>query len=302
MKPVLSLRRTSAGLGLLLLFCSHAHVQADAREHVQLRLDAPAECPQAEAVLQAIDKQLGPDFQTDTRLDAHARVREVPGGYELQIDYQSDTGARDERRARAESCSAAAQAAALFLSLALAPEAPDEPEPSQPSAASPRPVLSELSIIGQLDTALLEPNAWGAGLQVGVQYSGLRVTLAAAEWLGAQVNGVASGELGYWSVRLGICYMLGWEALQLGPCLHGELGRMSGYAYDVVDGRPDGARVQTFTAGAEARVRLVSPVWLQVGAGFEWVQRRPQFLVGTERLYQPEALGARVLVGPAVVW
>jgi hypothetical protein len=280
-----------------------AAVHADARAHVRLAFDAPEACPQAEDVLAAIDKQLAPDFQTSTQLEARGRVREVPGGYELQIDYATGSGAKDRRSVRAESCSAATQAAALFLALALAPEAPDQPDPPQPTAAAnPRPVRSELGIMGQLDTALLTPNAWGAGLQVGVQYGGLRITLAAAEWLSAQVNGSVAGELCYWSVRLGACYMLDYDVVQLGPCLHGELGRMSGYAYDVADGRPDGARVQTFTAGAEGRVRLVAPVWLQIGAGFEWVQRRPRFMVGTERLYQPEALGARVLVGPTVIW
>ena len=270
---------------------------------MQLQFEAPDHCPQAGDVLQAIDKQLGPRFQTRTELQAQGRVLERADGYLLEIDYATASGAADQRRVQAESCLAAAQAAALFLALALAPAARDTaPELQPPAAASAGSLRSELGIIGLLDTALLQPNAWGVGLAVGVQYENVRLSLAVAQWLGARVDGFVSGELSYWSVRLGACYMVGWEALQLGPCAYAELGQMSGYAYGVADGKPGGARVQAWTMGGEARVRLLAPLWFQLGAGFEWVQRRPHFQVGTSRLYQPEAYGLRMLVGPVVVW
>ena len=236
---------------------------AAARAHVQLQFEAPAHCPQAEDILLAIDGQLGPGFQTITQLQAWGRVLARADGYLLEIDYATATGAEDQRRVLAESCIAAGQAAALFLALALAPAPAARAEPAAPqpvAAGRARPLHAELGAVGMLDTALLAPNAWGAGVSVGVEYAGLRLSLTLAQWLGARVDGSVSGELRYWSVRFGVCYMLGGAVLQLGPCANAELGRMSASAYGVADGKPGGARVQTWTVGGEVRVRLLAPL------------------------------------------
>jgi hypothetical protein len=276
---------------------------ARAAEHIELTYTAPQGCPQRDDVLRAIERQLGAQFSSDTRLRANARVTERgPQDYELVIDYSGSSGSSSDRRVHSESCAAAADAAALLLALALIPTAA-APAPA-PVPSSSRAAGSELGLLTLLDSAVLPGIGFGFGLQFGLSLGAWRINLSVAQWLSEQVELTgAQVHLDLWSVDLGACYLGSWGAFQAGPCARVEVGRLSGYALGVDAGRPDGARLQAASLGAQARIRLFSPVWLLVELGLEWIERRPQFVVaGIGAAHHPDPWGARLGFGPLLIW
>jgi hypothetical protein len=296
-------RATPYALGLYLLGALPAPpvARADATSHVQLSYTAPSQCPQAAEVLAAIDRQLGAGFQTDTQLQAQAEV--IAHGsrdYELVIDYTASSGATDHRRVHAESCKSAAEGAALLLALALIPA-----EAAPPPAAAPTALPhNEFAFLAQVDSAIMPRLAIGMGLQVGLRLGAFRLQLMAAQWLRQQTNfGDIQSTFEFWSVGVGACYLADFDLVQAGPCTRIEIGRLAGYAEAVEAARPDGARLQAVSLGAQARLRLFSPLWLMFDAALEWLERRPEFIVtGFGRLHQPATWGARLAFGPLLIW
>jgi hypothetical protein len=276
-----------------------AHAQA--AEHIELTYAAPDGCPQRAEVLRAIERQLGPKFSTDTQLRARASVTERgPEDYELLVRYSGSSGTSSDRRVHSESCQAAADAAALLLALALVPVtvAPAPAEPGRRAAGS------ELGLVALLDTAVLPGVGFGAGLQFGLSLGAWHINLSVAQWLSKQLELTgAQVQIELWSVDVAACYLASWGALQAGPCVALEVGRLSGYAFGVDASRPGGARLQAASLGAQARIRVVSPVWLLLELGLEWIERRPQFVVaGLGTVHRPDPWGARLGFGPLLIW
>jgi hypothetical protein len=297
-----ALRTIGLCLVVVATYTLHASVaHAGAAEHIELTYTAPQGCPQRADVLRAIERQLGEQFSSDTRLRAEASVTERgPEDYELVIDYSGSSGASGDRRVHSESCVAAADAAALLLALALIPSAAaPAPAPEAPRAAG-----SELGLVGLFDSAVLPGVGFGAGLQFGLSLGAWRINLSVAQWLSKQVEltGVQV-QIELWSVDVGACYLGSWGAFEAGPCAGVEVGRLSGYAIGVDAGRPDGARLQAASLGAQARIRVVAPVWLLFEADVEWIERRPQFVVaGIGAAHHPDPWGARLRFGPLLIW
>jgi hypothetical protein len=270
---------------------------------LELNFSAPQGCPQREAVLRSIQAQLPSDFRSATRLSARAEVvAHGPQDFELVLEYSDASGAHDARRVQSESCEAAADAAALLLSLALVPSHP--PPPTSPPTAAAQPAHNEVGVLGQLDTALMPKLAFGAGLQLGLRFGAWRVNLSVVQWVMGQVEqGPVRVQLDYWSVATGVCYLAGWSAFQAGPCAQVELGRMTGYAEDVIEAHFGGASLLLVALSVQARVRVISPIWLMLDAGAEWLARRPRFEVAALGLvHQPDAWGFRMAFGPLLIW
>jgi hypothetical protein len=272
---------------------------------LELSFSAPEGCPQREAVLRSIQAQLPSDFRSATRLRARAEVvQHGPQDFELVLEYSEDSGAHDARRVQSESCEAAADAAALLLSLALVPSHPPPPKSPPTAAAQPAPAHNEVGVVGQLDTALMPKLAFGAGLQLGLSFGAWRVNLSVVQWVMGQVaHDPVQVQLDYWSVGAGVCYLVGWSVFQTGPCAQVELGRMSGYAEAVDEAHFGGASVILVALSAQARLRVISPIWLMLDAGAEWLARRPRFEVAQLGLvHQPDAWGFRLAFGPLLIW
>jgi hypothetical protein len=277
-----------------------------AAEPLALDLDfsAPAGCPQREAVLTSIRAQLPPDFRSATRLRAQAQViAHGPQDFELVLEYADGSGAHDARRVRSETCEAAADAAALLLALALVPSHPAPPT-SPPTAAEPSSTHNEVGVVGQLDSALLPKMAFGAGLQLGLSFGAWRVNLSVLQWARSEAqHGDIRVELDYWSVAAGVCYVFGTGRFQMGPCAKLETGRMSGYAEDVDQAHSGAAGLLNVGLSAQARLRIISPIWLMLDIGAEWLARRPRFEVAALGLvHQPDPLGFRLGFGPLLIW
>jgi hypothetical protein len=287
------------------LICVSPAARASALDGVpvELTFSAPAGCPERDDVLRAMRAQLPAGFRTSTRLRARAQVlAHSAHDFELVIEYSADAGAQDVRRVRGESCEAAADAAALLLSLALIPS----PAPEPPPRAAPQPIAThnEIGVVGVLDSALMPKSAFGGGLQFGISFGAWRVKLSVLQWgTGQAERGTVHVQFDYWSAGVGLCYLVGWPALQTGPCAQLELGRMTGYADNVVGPRIGAARVQALGLSAQTRLRLYSPIWLLLEVGFEWVERSPRFEVADIGLvHQPDPFGLRLVLGPFLIW
>jgi hypothetical protein len=296
---------------VLLGFAERVHARAS--DHVTLHYRSSGECPDViSSTLGAIDRQLGQSFQTTTQLVAEVDlIAHDADDFELVIDYSTSTDTSDHRVIHAESCSAAADAVALLVALALVPSQ-TPPEASKvevaarpPSAAiAPLGSRNELGALVALDTAVMQRLAAGAGLELGINFGAWRVNLAAVQWIRQRVSrGSVQADIEYLSVALGACYLATFGPFEAGPCAHIEIGRLGGFASGAEAARADGARLQAAALGGQARLRLFSPVWIAVGASLEWLERRPRFVVDdVGLLHQPAEWGLRVVFGPLLVW
>jgi hypothetical protein len=306
-----------ATVGLCALGTATGRAVASADQYVELRWNAPAGCPDRSAVLRSIDGQLGANFVTDTHIRASAQViAQDAEHFELHIEYTTDAGTHDERRIRGESCAAAADAAALVLTLALNPSLV-EPKPvptatpaEVPSAPrkdeQPRTATAwSVEALALLDTAVMSKTAFGAGLRVGFQFGPVQLSVAGHYFFPDDVTvaGIDT-RLHFWSVDLRACYMAQWSAVALGPCANFEVGRLAGEAHGALDAAQSGAaRLQAAKLGGEIRVRLYAPLWLALSAGVEWIARRPQFVVeGVGPVSSSTPFGARIELGPLLTW
>jgi hypothetical protein len=277
-------------------------VAASASQHVTLKSSAPAGCPTTDDILHAIDTQLGADFATDTTLQASVRISaHGPHDFALKLSYDATPGFSDEREIHGESCAAVADAAALVLALALSPnksEARTEPV----SKAS---WTLELGAAALLDTAAQAEVAVGGALRIGVGFGSVHFDISANDFLPTETEhtGVTT-RLHLWSLGVGVCYLPSWGPWELGPCGRFEVGQLSGEAHGSVEAAQAGAaRLQAATLGAEIRLQILTPLWLVLDAGLEWIARRPQFvIVGDGTVSNPHNFGARMAFGPLLTW
>ncbi len=112
-------------------------------QRLDLRHDAPRECPTRAALLQQITDARGTSPRDDRALSATVTVTPVAPRWRAVIVTRSD-GAVGERTLEARSCARLTQAVALVIALAIDTEAErtDAPSPTAPLAPpTPTPVL-----------------------------------------------------------------------------------------------------------------------------------------------------------------
>lgn len=123
----------TACIGLTFLSASPLWAQSQV-----LSWDAPAGCPKQEDVLAAVQEITGPEVYERTTLHAAGRIRQVNGGFRLELGVEGDHGIH-ERAIEAKVCADLLGAAAVVLGLNLkrqasaAEEATREPEPASTS-------------------------------------------------------------------------------------------------------------------------------------------------------------------------
>jgi hypothetical protein len=113
---------------------------------VSLLWEAPAECPDRDAVVHRVHELLAastiaPDAK-DVR--ATARIETTPRGYALELHFEGDV--RSDRRIESSDCNELAHAAALILSIAVDPSAAwstDTAVVPDPSPAAPEDAIAQ---------------------------------------------------------------------------------------------------------------------------------------------------------------
>jgi hypothetical protein len=110
---------------------------ARAQDAVDLSWEAPAECPQREAVQQRVRELAGPALQNAERLRAEGRIVQVDKRYQLTLTVHEKGEAR-ERTMASHSCVDLVGAAAVALGL-LIRQGPASPAPTGTDAPGPPP-------------------------------------------------------------------------------------------------------------------------------------------------------------------
>jgi hypothetical protein len=286
-------------LGLWLTWLTPAVAQTPS-ETIQLRYTAPADCPNREAVLRAIDGLIDPDARLDSTLDVDARIdSQDDREYSLNLRWRSDSGA-GQRSIDAESCQAAADAAAWLIALALKKP---ESEQSEPKPREPRDDLRfDLGFDVSAAFGLLPGVGLGAHARAGIGWSALQAGLAFGLFPSkrAQEAG-ASIDLSVLEVGAEACYLVRDASFAVGPCALATLGQIAATSRDLRAPDRGSSRFQMLGIGAQLRVHLASAMWLLGDATLAWHQRRPIFvLTGAGTLHQPSSIGARFDLG--FVW
>jgi hypothetical protein len=106
-----------------------------AQDQLDLRWDAPPDCPGEGAVRQRIRSLAGESLQAAGRLHAEGRIVRIEGRYRLTLSVRDGDVARD-RTIDADSCADLAGAAAVTLGLLLRSEPTSSASTSEPEAAS----------------------------------------------------------------------------------------------------------------------------------------------------------------------
>lgn len=263
----------------------------DSNNHIHLNYAAPEGCPDREAVLHAIDALLDPAEALDTTLQVQARVdRNGENDYALSLSWTSANGT-GHRNIDAESCQAAADAAAWLVALAIKSPTHDEPAAT---SDDPRSTLSyEFSLGAASAFGTLPGIGWGASLRGAVVWSGLHAGLGLAYFPSKQLQrGGASVDLDLTEVSANACYLFARSSLAAGPCVQATLGRMAATSRGLNTPENGDARFQAFAAGVQLRSRIFGTVWLVGDAELAWHQRRPLFVLsGGSTLHQPRSVG-----------
>ena len=139
-------------------------------ESIVLRYAAPEGCPDREAVLRAIDTLLDDAPTLDRTLEVSAEVSATDDdAYALELAWKDEDGAV-HREIEAESCQAAADAAAWLIAQAL----------KRPETTTPNPLRYEVVLQGASEFGALPGVAWGATLRLGLSWAALHVDLSAS--------------------------------------------------------------------------------------------------------------------------
>lgn len=135
-------------LGMQLLLLGKAVLlgsasQESSYDNIVLEWQAPQGCPQEPRVRQRIEQLLGNTVESSTgeHFTASGLVREQGGAWALDLSISTADGT-EHRNLEATTCEALAEAAAVMISIALAPQAnvvDPQPEPTEVSAISPPP-------------------------------------------------------------------------------------------------------------------------------------------------------------------
>jgi hypothetical protein len=306
--------RMRLNLASAALFGSASVVARAAEPPVQLAWNAPSGCPNADAVLTEVRRNLG--AETPHRVVARADVTEL-GAERWSVHLVTEVdGVAGERSLEANSCASLASAAALILAWSVDPARGSAPERPEPAVSAP-PTSGETSTHGSLgalaaggaaiDVGML-PRAGGAGeVALGVLAGPIRAEIAGADWVtqdarrtsdGTHIHLLEGALRACWRGTIGArfeldpCLGLGWvHASSDGFGLTPNFQRTSDWG----TGRAEALAVWTFAA----------PLALRASAGILVPFVRPPFVVrdaqGQELpLHRAAAVSGRAALGVEV--
>jgi hypothetical protein len=291
---------TACAAALCLSFASSAAAEKPS-DSLQLRYTAPSGCPDRDYVLRTIDSLVDVNANLDPTLDVAARVDPSSNAeYSLNLRWTSDSGS-GQRSIEAESCEAAADAAAWLIAIAI--KRPEEVEPVEKRRTASSALGYELGVGAASGFGVLPGVAWGANLHAGIAWAALHADLSfglfpakRAERAGATVD------LSLAEVALQACYLVAGSSVGVGPCVRAALGQITASSRGLGAPTSGDARFQMLTVGVQLRARLADSLWLTGDAALAWHQRRPLFMIsGAGTLYQPQSVGLRLGLGFVLV-
>jgi hypothetical protein len=290
-----------ASAGLWLICASHAFAQERTKDTIQLRYTAPDGCPDRDYVLRAIAELAGEDAKIDPTLDVTARVAAADGReYQLNLRWRSDSGS-GQRVMEAETCQAAADAAAWLITLAMKRE--DQTKPERPEVASADALRYELGANAAAAFGVLPGVAWGASLRGGIAWRALHADVSFSYFPAKSVERAGAAiDLDLLEVGLEACYLASGPSLGLGPCARAAVGQMSASSTNLRTPMNGNARFQMLALGVQLRGHLADSLWLVSDAALAWHERRPVFVISGEgALHQPRAIGLWLGLGLVLV-
>jgi hypothetical protein len=283
---------------MLWLSCSSRARAAEPSASIQLRYSAPADCPDRATVLRAIDNllQSNENFDRTLKVVAIVEPRDV-GEYALKLQWTSDDGA-GERNIDAESCEAAADAAAWLIASAIKRAA--LPQPAEQSAhAEPVSLRYELAVHATGAFGILPGTALGGNLSAGLAWSSFHASLSFGYFPAKEVKrGNATVDFDLAEVGLDACYLVAGDRVAIGPCARAAVGRIGASSRGLNTPTTGDGRFQMFAVAVQLRVRLTTSFWLASDAALAWHQRRPVFVLSdADTLQQAHSVGLRLGLG-----
>ena len=278
----------SAGATVLIAAAAQASVaRADDRgaPALQLQWEAPAGCPDRDAARAAIEAALG--SQRGARTSAVvarvriARLADCVWHAELWMYGARGSG---ERSLKGRSCAHVAEATALVIAMTL--DVSDEerggpPSPAQPGtrAAPPAPRFS-LGVRATADAGSLPAPTAGAGVALGIELGALHAAVELTAWLpqfeAGAVQPGPGGRFGLWTAGARGCFvLLGFGALQLGPCLGAEVGVATGRGVGISEPDTDEHVWLAGLGGLSLRHAGTSPLAVELALAAGVPLRRP---------------------------
>ena len=298
---------------------------------------APAECPQANAVEEGVERLIGADREiasSDTPRFSGIMAKLGEGVWKLELSMTSAEGTRT-RELSSDSCHELTEAGIAVIALALSDTTakPVAPPPSKPPASSLEPTASR-AVVSQRESNGSEnplrdagppPNertvhaSWGAqaamvvdfqmlpsttaGAALGVGYStGSWELSARALYLPPQTATLAEqrgAEISLISGSLGARYWWLDGTLALGSSLQVEAGTLPAQGVSE-QGTSGNGRWAAAVPGMAARWQLDAAWALHFGADLVIPLVRDEFMLGADQVYQVPALGGRLVLGPEV--
>lgn len=297
---------------------------------VELRWQAPPECPQKENVLARIRTLLGSTRPSAPAIQAEGDIELRDGSFELRLVTEQE-GRRGERQVRSAQCDDLAGVAAVALTLLLTSNAAEEPAdgvtptaPNPAPAAAPQPATDPTTtpdtptspadegargvrfLLSGPELALgfgsLPRPSVGFGGGVGVEGSWWSLRVLGQGWkeqrLPSSVEGYGANvqrlSAGFWG-----CTVHGHQ-LSVSPCVRLSLSKVTATGYGP-NLRPESQSELVWGAGAGliGRAKLTNWLALMVGIGGQVELSRPVILLGTiGRVRQLGPASATLLIGP----
>jgi hypothetical protein len=288
---------------------------------LQLDWNPPAPCPDRAWLLTEIERVHGPLVAGDANgLVAHATVRELRGRWEIEL-ATSLGDASGRRRLSADTCSAAAKAAAVVISLALThPPAREQPVPPPVPASAPpmisapaAPLVEEplpppstklvLAVSATVRTGPLPQFAPGAALTAGLWRKGFQLELSVftpvsqtvpagrgTAQLGLPVSGEIAGSLPVFEGSVELDALVGVEG-----------GWARGKSLNIVTPGSGDTAWLAVEGGAALRFSLGQHFWARVEARAGASVLRPRFQLdlgaGQQDLFVSQLFSGRAGVG-----
>jgi hypothetical protein len=253
-EPVLRRRhrvslKTKRGLAIALLVLAAAAdaVAQPTSSPVSLTWNSPVDCPSREQVLAEVARVLGGAHEARIPAIARADVaRTNTGRWQAALRVEA-RDVHSERNLEAESCEAIASGVALIVAVAVEgsvpPLAPPASTPKVPDAAPAESGASShasqllVAAAGVIDDGTMPPIAGGGEAALGWSYatpSWRARALAGASYFPSASKNIATREGGTFTLFAPfarLCWSIARGPFDIGPCLGGEIDRMSGQGF-----------------------------------------------------------------------
>lgn len=244
-------RALGAGLGFLAVLLVRP-ARATELPDLSLGWQAPADCPDSEALLARVAELLGErgGKQSHEPLGVSVNVTSLPSGFRAEL-RTTQRGAERVRTLEAATCSELTEASAVVIALVLSPPEETAPRPTPPPPPAPAPPTPEASDAASVpagstrrssvrlglaggvvtDLGTLAPVSLGFAFGLGGRYGryiehGIRLSVFPTRSASAEGHPEQGVNIGLVAAALSLCFEPFTSPLALGACGELELGML----------------------------------------------------------------------------